>query len=541
MGALDEQDVKHLEEMVQYLAAHDGRLPTDDMPLAWWLVETFDEPKDSPVRQHLASIPITKPGQGLTPKKAHAWATWLARRAQLDVIHRRGLTLDDALAKDSELRRWADLNLSRYHTGQLGAMERLLLDRTPAWSFDRQLTTKAASKETAFKVGLNAVRDFYTEHGHADIPEGTMVGDLDLHAWWKYQRNCYALGNLKPHVLQRLEKLGKLGADLRSDKERAKEEAAFRHRKRLEEVASYVAKHGMEMLSKDQSTVARGAQTWIGQYHKGTLDPALVEALEGIEGWSWEAADLEELRAFALVHGHVDVPRDYAGADGLDEEVTTVHLEAWNGPHPSGAVKRRARRADRIAHLGWERAMQELRDWHRAHGRPPGKGQVTGSGFRLGGFLLWAEESAGGALLARVRLRELAEVTGSDRWLKAEPQPFGQAVKTLERFAGTQRHCHPLWGGLYGAGVDLSRFLKRLDADRAHDDLSAAEMRRLERLPGWSWSRRERAETRKVVERAGAARKKVPPREPTRSVRTDVADPSSQLNKSGLRQFLPDA
>ncbi|WP_159048615.1 hypothetical protein [Streptomyces sp. NRRL F-4489] len=39
------EELERFEELVRYLAAHDGRTPTDDMPLAWWLVEALEQPR----------------------------------------------------------------------------------------------------------------------------------------------------------------------------------------------------------------------------------------------------------------------------------------------------------------------------------------------------------------------------------------------------------------------------------------------------------------------------------------------------------------
>lgn len=282
------EELDRIEELIQYLANHDGRMPTDEMPLAWWLVDVFDEERGHAVRRALAGIPVRRPGQDLTPKKAHAWYIWLARRDQLVWAARRGQTLEEAVATDKALRDWVNDMLSRHLTSSLGVIEAGLLARTPLWDFDRNPDTKRSSKETIFKIGLNAVRSFYQEHKHTNFPEGYTSAGVDVVEWWALTRSHYASGVLKDHHRLRVEKLGNLGVDLRTNKELAKEAK----RKAAEERHQ----QAMENRRRAREGVVRAAAE-----RRGVDDIRPV---------------LRAIRAFAEKYGHTGIPVGAVTEDG---------------------------------------------------------------------------------------------------------------------------------------------------------------------------------------------------------------------------------
>lgn len=308
-----QEELDRIEELLQYLANHDGRMPTDEMPLAWWLVDVFDAEQNHAVRRALAAIPVRQLDRGLTPRKAHAWYTWLARRDQLVWAAHRGQTLEEVIATDKALRDWVNDMLSRHLTGSLGVIEAELLARTPLWDFDRQPDTKNSRKETVFKIGLDAVRAFYQEHRHVDIPEGHVVSGVDVHAWWSLTRAHYVSGVLKDHHRIRMDKLGNLGVDLRTDKERAKaqRQAAEAARKEAEREArrrqlaeqrgtedigpvlaairSFAERYGhtgipVGAITEEGVPFGRLADRWRRQ---GKVDRTLRRALDDIPGWAW--------------------------------------------------------------------------------------------------------------------------------------------------------------------------------------------------------------------------------------------------------------
>lgn len=323
------EELDRIEELIRYVAAHDGRLPTDDLPLAWWLVDVLDQPEEHPVRRLLAGIPLMPPVRPLTPKKAHAWSTWLAHREALVWADRRGVTLDEAIAKDKSLHTWVNDMLSRHLVGSLGGIETLLLARTPLWDFERSLDTRASKKETIFKVGLNAVRVFYLEHGHTDFPEGYTSAGLDVAAWWALTRAHYASGVLKDHHRVRVEKLGNLGVDLRTNKEldrEAKRKAAEEREQRLAE------EREQRLAGKRQRELEKRRQARAEQ--RGTDDTGPI---------------LEAIRAFAVKHGHTAIPVGAVTENGVE---FGRFADQWRRVRPDRQLRRNL---EDIEHWTWMR------------------------------------------------------------------------------------------------------------------------------------------------------------------------------------------
>lgn len=553
LPAVTAEDLSRIEELVRYVASHDGRMPTDDLPLSWWLVDILDEEKDHPVRQTLTGIPVVQVGRNLNPKKAHAWSTWISRYDRLIWAGQRGQSLDDILPKDKMMRDWFNDMLVRHHVGSLGTIESLLLEKASLWDPDLLPDTRSAKQQVTFKIGIDAVREFYLKNKHTDIPEGYTVAGLDIHHWWFVQRGAYSHPNgMKEHLRQQFARLENLGADLRTDKQRAAEDIVFRYRDRMAEIADYIGQHGMSALPEKGKTFVNSARNWIAQYHNGNLDPALQEALESISGWSWgeEDLDLEVYREFASTHGHLDVHQEQSTAYEEDAWVRLrrISQEYWLNPNPPRPVKRAVGQFNDIADTSWERGVSKLAAWCRKYqDQMPEPEAVTASGFRIGIFMKYVYRKADHGLLSRAQLRDLVRASGNDWWLESDVDAYGRTVTVLARFARPHGHCAPLWGDTWGdedMRRDLAGFVKRVCADREADDLSATEALYLEGLPGWSWSRRERAEKRAKAARvksaggrAAAIRQQV--KEPKRSVRTDLPDPDSKLNRSGLKQFLP--
>lgn len=542
------EDLDRVEELARYLAAHDGRMPTEELPLAWWLVDVLDRDEDDPVRRALAGIPVRQLDRSLSPKKAHAWNTWFARYDQLSWVGHRGQDLDEVLGKDKTLRDWYNDMLSRHHVGSLGRIETLLLGRNPLWDPERLPNTKDSRGQMAFKIGIRAVREFYLEHQHTDIPEGYTAAGLDVCTWWRVQRNHYRNNGLKEHLRQQMARLGTLGADLRTDKERAAADPVFANRDRLKEIADFVGAHGMEALPRHGEPFINSARTWLIQYSNGTLDPALEAALEAIDGWSWmEGTDLKPFREFAFTHGHLDVAREYVTSAGepIGSELYRIRKERWTAVDPDASVKRVDAQLDALAQRGWEQSLLELGVWNNLCAGLPESDYVTPSGFHLGAFVKWALRKAEHGLLPRARLRDLSRVTENAWWLEADEEAYAATEAVLSRFARQHGHCSPFWGETWGEGDakrDLALFVLRACADWKAGDFSPLDPHRLESLPGWSWSRRERARQRRKATRASSAEgrsRQDRTREPVRSVRTDIADPDSTLNRSGLKQFLP--
>lgn len=315
---VEPEELDRVEELVRYLAAHDGRMPTDDMPLAWWLVETLEQPRSSPVRTLLDGIPLRDISTPLSPKRVDTWVKFIQRLDQLDLMERRGKEMEDGAASD--LSKWAESTVIRYLSGKIKPAEELLLRKRPVWSFERPLSPKRRG-DAVMAIGLRAIKEFHKEHGHTDVPDGVIVEGVNLRLWWQTMRDRYAGSGMKPHDRQRLESL-KL--DLRSDSQIAKQKAreekkaqgAEKHAQDLERrrkaqegtakalaaqrrteaalnaVRAFARQYGhtavpVGAVTEEGLTFGRILDQWREAYAKHTLSPQIASVLKGVDRWTW--------------------------------------------------------------------------------------------------------------------------------------------------------------------------------------------------------------------------------------------------------------
>lgn len=300
--SIEPDDLDRFEELIRHLAAHDGRMPTDDIPLAWWLIDVLDQSPRSPLRMLLDGVPLRDMSRPLPPKRADVWSKFVQRLDQLDWMERRGQTMDDKEA--ANLGAWVESTVIKYLSGKMKPAEEMLLRKRPAWSFERPLSPKRRS-DAVMAIGLRAIKEFHREHGHTNVPDGVIVEGVNLRLWWQNMRDRYAGNGMKPHDRQRLEGL-KL--DLRTDAQLAKE--ARLEEQRAERLQQLAAQRGVDdigpVLDAIRAFAARQGHTgipvgataggvefgrhvdrWRRQYVRGKVDKTLRRALEGIPAWTW--------------------------------------------------------------------------------------------------------------------------------------------------------------------------------------------------------------------------------------------------------------
>lgn len=311
--AVDPEGLDRVEELIRHLVAHDGRLPTDDMPLAWWLVEILEQPHGSPAKRLLQGIPVTEIGRGLVPGRVATWAKFVARLDQLDWMERRSEAMDDA--KGDDLAKWAESTVVRYLSGTMKSTEELLLRKRPVWSFERPLSPRRRS-DVAMTIGLRAVKEFHRKHGHTDVPGDLVIEGVNLALWWKTVRDRYAGKGMKPHERQRLEGL-KL--DLSTNAQLAKAE---KERRAEEERQRVRAEKAGKLASQ-----------------RGTADTGAV---------------MDAIRAFAAQHGHTGIPVGAVTDDGVEFGRL---VDRWRRAKPLNGLDSKLRKhLESVEHWTWIRA-----------------------------------------------------------------------------------------------------------------------------------------------------------------------------------------
>lgn len=305
-------ELNKVEELIRHLVAHDGRMPSDDMPLAWWVLDVLEGPRSSPVHRMLQGIPVTDLQRPLAPKRVEVWRKFVERLDQLDWMQQRGESMEDKAAQD--LGKWAESTIVRYLSGTMKTTEEMLLRKRPVWSFEQPLSPKRRSDAT-MAIGLGAIKEFHRKHGHTEVPDGVIVEGVNLRLWWKTMRDRYATKGMKPHERQRLEGL-KL--DLRSDKELAAEQRkaeaeSRREAERAKRRANLAAQRGVEDL--------------------GSV--------------------LDAIRAFAEQHGHTGIPVGATTEGGVE---FGRHVDRWRQQFAKAPIEKGLRRAlEKMPHWTWVR------------------------------------------------------------------------------------------------------------------------------------------------------------------------------------------
>ncbi|MGW6912614.1 Helicase associated domain protein [Kitasatospora sp. NPDC054939] len=136
-----------------------------------------------------------------------------------------------------------------------------------------------APHDARFAAGLAAARAFHAEHGHLNVPDDTIVGDLNLTAWIQRRRNDHHRGRLSPERTAALDELG-IAWSPHDDK----------WHRGLAAARAFHAEHGH--LRPPAKTWFEGVQlsAWVvarrKEYHEGKLPTQRVTALEDI-GMQW--------------------------------------------------------------------------------------------------------------------------------------------------------------------------------------------------------------------------------------------------------------
>ncbi len=169
----------------------------------------------------------------------------------------------------------------------------------------------------AFKHGLETLRAFVAEHGHANVPFDHITADgFRLGLWLNTRRHDHRVGRLSQERIDQLEALGVVW-DLFD----------FAFERGLEALRAFVAEHGNAQVPRHYVTTD-GFLLWLWlcrrrhEYRVGKLSQERIAKLEAL-GVAWHAYDfafergLEALRAFVAEHGHANVPSNHITSAGF--------------------------------------------------------------------------------------------------------------------------------------------------------------------------------------------------------------------------------
>ena len=255
---------------------------------------------------------------------------------------RRGLTVGG-----QSLRIWISTQRSRYDRGVLSPERIALLEAIPHWSW-------YPYSESRYEF-LQALQRFVEREGHALVPQRHTEDGLQLGIWVNNQRNRRE--ELSLEEVSQLEGVRGWSWDPIAD---------------AWESARLGAAELLAGVEKDVRT-RRSLGSWMiaqrRKYRDGRLSRVEIEAIEAIQGWSWDpiADSWEEafvaLKGFADREGHARVPQRHVEVN--------VKLGVWVNSQRS-AFRRGRMPDDRIARLeevaGWAWSIEAPRRY-RPHAR----------------------------------------------------------------------------------------------------------------------------------------------------------------------------
>jgi superfamily II DNA or RNA helicase len=171
-------------------------------------------------------------------------------------------------------------------------------------------------RDTQWRRGLAAARAYRSKHGHLDVPQLHVEGDLHLGSWINGQRSKYRQGKLPESRIAALTKLGITWEPIESRWERG-----------LKAARAYRSEHGhLKVPAEYQTPDGFKLGSWIqskrASHRDGTLPADHVDALERID-MQWNTRDvgfqrgLAAARAYHAEYGHLRVPGEHRTSDGF--------------------------------------------------------------------------------------------------------------------------------------------------------------------------------------------------------------------------------
>ncbi|GAA1979226.1 helicase associated domain-containing protein [Kitasatospora viridis] len=488
--------VNDLTRVIRHLVDHDGRLPEDSDPLAWWLTDLWERPQDDPLRAAVASIPIL-PNKPSTPRRAHEWGTRLHWLHNLDrwLAHNgpepRHPHVIDTFCQG--LGKWINQICVQHWSGRLSLAEEILLRSRPGWTFDQELTRKG-NRAADTGEGLRLITDFVRTHGHSNVPDGTAVNGFRLDRWWADTRASIAQGSARPQVVQRLEALKAKGADLRSDAEQRRSFAEQRRVQAVQAIATFVGFNQHCNIPYDATTptgftYGRTVSSWRGEYAQGKLDPAIRAAVEAIDGWEWVRPELVALEVYARTWGHIDVPVDYVTEDGLllGEQIEKLRSRRWVRRLGNGGNQVK-KYLDRAAAVGWQTGIDAVTDTLQAlwdDAEPP----VLEGGFKVQDFAAYCRNSASRGLLTASQLDDYQNATKIILASREEQLKIFRAnTDELFHYLEESDDHVPAWDHRSPTGLPYARWIRVIRTDHWAGRLPwPHEKYLLNSVPDWSW------------------------------------------------------
>lgn len=382
------------------------------------------------------------------------------------------------------LGQWVAQQRYRRNKGNLDLARVRLLEEFPDWIWD--------AVTDQWEEGFRHLQEYVQEHGDALVSQSFRSADgYKLGQWVTIQRTVYRDGDMGDERRARLEALAGWSWDPRDS----------RWDYWYSALEDYVRVNGSarvpraDRYSGKADQLANWVQTQRTWYAKGSLRHDRATRLESLPGWVWdphEAAWEEgftKVQEYAKVHGDCIVPHSF-----IQDE---YRLGSWVNNQRTNYSKGslRPEYAKRLESLSgwvwdvneskWEEGFRHLVDYMKHHDDATPPPRYRQGDYSLGSWVGTQRTTYRAGRLRDDRARRLEALSGWS-WDKKADQ-WERTYELLKQYAdrnGTARvpyrYCVD--------GIQVASWIGTQKGAYRKGTLGSERQRRLEKLPGWTWT-----------------------------------------------------
>lgn len=170
---------------------------------------------------------------------------------------------------------WAELQRSKFNSGNLSQERVRLLESLPNWVWD--------SRQEWWNSSFNVAKAYVEKYGNADIPDEYIDKEsgIQLGKWVGKQRSFYKKGTLSQLRIEKLETLSGWIWD----------KSKFLWQEQFKSLESYWDEGKFDSI-KQGDVVTGSLAVWLNHqfslFQKKKMPPENVSRFESLDGWSWE-------------------------------------------------------------------------------------------------------------------------------------------------------------------------------------------------------------------------------------------------------------
>jgi hypothetical protein len=412
------------------------------------------------------------------------WPFWYG---QLKIyVAEHGHTRLAALEEYDGLRLGQWVAQQRYHRnrGTLDSARVRLLEELPDWIWDAVIDQ--------WEEGFRHLQEYVKHHGDALVAQKFRSDDdYKLGQWVTIQRTVYRDGEMSQERQARLEALPGWVWEARE----SRWEEGFRH------LQVYAEAHGTARLVRTYVDPVDGYQLgmWANNqrasFSRGRLGPERAARLEALPGWAWDVNDASwednyrKLADYAAAHGTC-TPAKSSNYDGY-------RIGAW--VNLQRTLKNKGTlRADYAARLEalpgwvwavndskWEKGFRQLVAYTKQHGTAQVPARLRHGDYPLGSWVPKQRDFYRAGTLSGERARRLEALPG---WSWDPHAEKWERAFTLLREYTAEHGTSRVPQGYTVDDVRLGFWIATQKGNYAKGRLDPARQRRLEELPGWTWT-----------------------------------------------------